>query len=571
MALKGMSLRTASIQLAFVSKPELRAHLVRLLVADVPVDEEDTAKGKGHSGPPPMWKEFLDAEYEGGKRKVPNTNSKTRKDYPQVAVSTLLKSDKTFYGKVYKEYLEWKSKQKDPDAKGEPKPKDDDPKGEPKKEEPKKPVTKKDTTATIDKFKAMFEDNDNPAHKFYSAEGKKLLKEYQGLVDEIGKAGDDFDYAGAITKLEKLAPRLGDEVELASAQDDGTKDEEGGGASKPSKKEAPKSKFPSIKLKEDRFKNMTLEKTLKGQPAKKDKGQWAPSEVSDFSKKVITAFAGKGKSLQVHDIADMIGATGLKGSLRIHSFDSPWGIGVQVAGLNINNMRRILKVDENGDKVIFNDTLVLESEAPKGLGTKLLANEVAQAKAAGVKRIECHAFRSGVADKWVGYKVWPKLGYDGPVPFDNDDGDNVPPLPKALKDKIKKAGFREPVMVSHLYQVEGGMEWWEENGQSFHATLDLADDSYSMRVLSNYINKKAEADKQDLEEWVRIAAARIAAMLLAGKKDDKKDEPKGKVPKKVDEKHRKEYETIDLDEDDHKILDAYFKRLRDERKAKHPG
>ena len=232
-----MSLRTASIQLAYTTNDALRLHLLRILTADVPAGEEEPAKGKGQGGPPPMWKEFLDAVYEGGKRKVPNTNFKTREKHPQVAVSTLLKSDKTFYGKVYKEYLEWKSKQKDPDAKGGPKksPKKEDEsedKGD-KEEEGKKPATKEDTAAAIDKFQEMLKDNGSPSWSHYSPEGAKLLKQYFSLKDEIKKAGDDFDHAGAITKLEKLAPALGKAVAEAKAKKEEPKKEE-------PKKEEPK-------------------------------------------------------------------------------------------------------------------------------------------------------------------------------------------------------------------------------------------------------------------------------------------------------------------------------------------
>lgn len=47
-----MSLRTASIQLAYSANPTLRAHLLRVLTADVPAGEEEEPKSKGHGGPP---------------------------------------------------------------------------------------------------------------------------------------------------------------------------------------------------------------------------------------------------------------------------------------------------------------------------------------------------------------------------------------------------------------------------------------------------------------------------------------------------------------------------------------
>lgn|GEM_PF-4981094 len=65
---------------------------------------------------PAEWDQFLDLFYEGGKKKVPNPNPKTKKKYPEVQVSTALK-DPTFHKKLVAEYEAWLAKESDVAAK----------------------------------------------------------------------------------------------------------------------------------------------------------------------------------------------------------------------------------------------------------------------------------------------------------------------------------------------------------------------------------------------------------------------------------------------------------------------
>ena len=59
---------------------------------------------------PDRWQQFLDEQYEGGKKKVPNPDPDTRIDYPEVAVSTLLQKDTQFRKKLMGQYQKWKEK-----------------------------------------------------------------------------------------------------------------------------------------------------------------------------------------------------------------------------------------------------------------------------------------------------------------------------------------------------------------------------------------------------------------------------------------------------------------------------
>ena len=219
---------------------------------------------------------------------------------------------------------------------------------------------------------------------------------------------------------------------------------------------------------------------------------------------------------------------------------------MRIYGPHIKHMVRELKINSvNGKPYIYNDTLMLGDDAPKGLGTKIFANQVAQAREAGVSYIECNAFRARSNPSWVGYKVWPKLGYDGDIPG-AVNGDRW----REIEPKLAAAGFKEPYQVSHLYKIEGGQEWWEEHGEAFDAKFDLSDDSHSMKVLSAYLAEKAKQDNTTPEEWLSKMAA-------------KKPDPKEPDSKKPDDKKKKDqHENVDLDAADHKALDAVWKKFR---------
>lgn len=290
---------------------------------------------------------------------------------------------------------------------------------------------------------------------------------------------------------------------------------------KSTEKKPKKSGIPTLDLKPDRYERCTFYLDV------------------DWSTKVKKAF-GKNKPFSKESVADMLGLSTLtqnkEYTVTVEPTDS-WTPNIIIAGPDIEFMKRTLHVDEKGNPYIHNHTMQLSPDAPKGLGTRIFATQVAQAKAAGVAYLKCSAFRGG--NTWVGYKVWPKLGYDGDIPMtETSGGEGLEPevvkdLHEKFDEKFKAAGFKEPYQVSHLYRVEGGQEWWEENGDSFDAKFDLSDGSFSMKVLSAYLEEKAKQAKVSTKEWLSKTA-----------------------------KAKEQHEELDLDEADHKALDAVWSKLR---------
>ena len=63
------------------------------------------------------WDEFWHLKYDGGKKKVKNTNPDSRDEHPEVSASTAYQSDAGFKTALHREFLKW---QKDSQAEAEP-------------------------------------------------------------------------------------------------------------------------------------------------------------------------------------------------------------------------------------------------------------------------------------------------------------------------------------------------------------------------------------------------------------------------------------------------------------------
>ena len=71
---------------------------------------------KKDKGADKSWKTFLSLFYEGGKKKVPNPNPKTRDRWPEVHVNTALKY-RSFAKKIRKEFQDWRAQIETPQSK----------------------------------------------------------------------------------------------------------------------------------------------------------------------------------------------------------------------------------------------------------------------------------------------------------------------------------------------------------------------------------------------------------------------------------------------------------------------
>jgi GNAT superfamily N-acetyltransferase len=134
---------------------------------------------------------------------------------------------------------------------------------------------------------------------------------------------------------------------------------------------------------------------------------------------------------------------------------------------------RTIERDGDGRIVIRNDAiLVLPEYQGQGIGAAIFGRQVEQASRLKVDRIEARAERS---PRHVGYHVWPKLGFDGPIP---------PKLINRLPAEL--AGARR---LSDLMATRAGRDWWRAHGDTVNVAFDLAPGSTSRQLLDAYLRE----------------------------------------------------------------------------------
>ena len=150
---------------------------------------------------------------------------------------------------------------------------------------------------------------------------------------------------------------------------------------------------------------------------------------------------------------------------------------------------------------IQNKHLELDSGAPKGMGTRMLATQVASMKEVApdsyIKTVGAGSFDGD----YVGYYVWPLLGFDGDIP-END----VSQMPKWLIEELEDtSSFSEPgdpFRISELMSFPEGRKYWFEQGSEIELELPVGRD----QVLQKYVDRKAKADGKTVGQFLHNAS-----------------------------------------------------------------
>lgn len=107
--------------------------------------------------------------------------------------------------------------------------------------------------------------------------------------------------------------------------------------------------------------------------------------------------------------------------------------------------QRYLYREDNGDLVLQNALFKLHDYAPPQTGLTSLIRQVWGARALGVKRIVTFAAGDYASkDEWIGYYVWPRLGFQAELsPLEQET--LPPPLQgaKTVGDLLRRAGGQE--------------------------------------------------------------------------------------------------------------------------------
>lgn len=231
------------------------------------------------------------------------------------------------------------------------------------------------------------------------------------------------------------------------------------------------------------------------------------NRVSAYDKAAAKKVFGKNP-----DADSLAGATGLLGvtdeinvEAYTSSFDGKNYVTVRTAKDGVRASRTI-SVSKNGEKVCHNDYFFVdEAKQGGGIGLQMLSQQVEDLPKIGCYKIETEAARSSTM---VGYKVWPKFGYDGPIPTEQ-------------RDALKQAGpqFARAKTIQELYAMPGGPEAWDKHGGTIDLVLDLTPGSKSMKIFNAYLEKKRALQQQG-KAWRSVAKSAAAPEDSPEPRDD---------------------------------------------------
>lgn len=120
---------------------------------------------------------------------------------------------------------------------------------------------------------------------------------------------------------------------------------------------------------------------------------------------------------------------------------------------------------------------------------RVMATSVEESRKAGVKLITLSAAGRGRGGKnhYRGYTIWPRLGFDAPIPFD-------------LKQKLPPSLSHAKTLLD-LHTSKEGTRWWEENGRDIDVTLDLHDVNSPQNQLFDKYTKRLLKESRSYSGW----------------------------------------------------------------------
>ena len=143
-----------------------------------------------------------------------------------------------------------------------------------------------------------------------------------------------------------------------------------------------------------------------------------------------------------------------------------------------------LVTEEVGTTDLYIDALHIdhfflnERNTPPSLGTFAFALSAITAHRLGLARVSLVAAGGrGFHPRHIGYRVWPKLGFDAEL------------LPGELADPLGPVGCQT---VQDVLAVDAA--WWEHNGSQRRMTFDLAAHSRAWRKLLPYVLSKVSVE-----------------------------------------------------------------------------
>ncbi len=211
-----------------------------------------------------------------------------------------------------------------------------------------------------------------------------------------------------------------------------------------------------------------------------------PNGTFDMENAILSVF---GKKLSPNELADLISAPSgcetevfLEKSKCINQLDIVCVNAVHPeTGLLLNRQF----YSHNGYRLVFHNGF-MRGDHVKGTGIRVLAREVRNYRQRGFRLISTKAGRNpDQQGNWraeaphvqeIGFWFWLSLGFRA---------DFETPLLEKVQSEYSYA------TNSHdLFELDGGLEWWKQNGESVFAQFDLSPKSHHSQIFAKQLQSK---------------------------------------------------------------------------------
>jgi hypothetical protein len=178
---------------------------------------------------------------------------------------------------------------------------------------------------------------------------------------------------------------------------------------------------------------------------------------------------------------------------------------------------------EDEELLLTYASMVVSPEAQKSASVavarevyKSVVSSVGEAEKIGVSEVMMLAAGDKDDDVMKGYRLWPRLGFDGTIPrkivtptysarlgFFEPYGSKIPDA--ILSDRAKAEKKAGKLTVQSLYDTREGQGWWEENGSTMPMSLRLDDETSSgWQRFSRIRDRVASRDMDEILELIGV-------------------------------------------------------------------
>lgn len=200
------------------------------------------------------------------------------------------------------------------------------------------------------------------------------------------------------------------------------------------------------------------------------------------------------KDVDDQDIVSLCGIPDTLGDAIITCYPNSNRILVRLAQPSAYDIRRSLYKNKNGELILENEVMWAPKDEGqrKGFGLQIFDQQVQWSQKLGVKKMITEAVRKDdPMDPGIGYKIWPKFGYNAPIPDDFFDEHRMTLM----------RHFNKAETIQDLYQTPEGQEFWSEWGDTVDMEFDLTPGSDSLRIWNAYLEARKKSGRVPSERY----------------------------------------------------------------------